>query len=82
MKERIDNIPMPFIEGVDMREELKHGNRKILSRKLKRVNIYYIGKKTTIDYHAEQAWIFYFCNVSLLRLCYKMPTMRFASRLS
>lgn len=34
MRDRIDNIPMPYIEGVDMREELKSGNRKILSRKL------------------------------------------------
>ena len=60
MKERIDNIPMPFIEGVDMREELKHGNRKILSRKLKELISTTLAKKTTIDYHAEQAWIFYF----------------------
>lgn len=35
MKERIDHIPLPVIEGVDMREELRRGNRKILSRRLK-----------------------------------------------
>lgn len=34
MKERIDNIPLPYIEGVDMREELRMGNRKIISAKL------------------------------------------------
>lgn len=34
MKKRIDNIPLPFIEAVDMREELRMGNRKILSQKL------------------------------------------------
>lgn len=45
MKERIDNIPMPFIEGVDMREELKHGNRKILSRKLKELISTTLAKK-------------------------------------
>ncbi len=35
MRERIDHIPMPHIEGVDMREELRFGNRKIISNKLR-----------------------------------------------
>ena len=35
MKQRIDNIPMPHIEAVDMREELRMGNRKIISQKLR-----------------------------------------------
>lgn len=34
MKKRIDNIPLPKIEAVDMREELRMGNRKIISQKL------------------------------------------------
>ena len=45
MRERIDNIPMPYIEGVDMREELKSGNRKILSRKLQELIEATLAKK-------------------------------------
>lgn len=35
MPSRIDNLPLPQIEAVDMREELRLGNRKILSWKLR-----------------------------------------------
>lgn len=35
MPTRIDNLPLPHIEAVDMREELRMGNRKILSLKLR-----------------------------------------------
>ena len=45
MRDRIDNIPMPYIEGVDMREELKSGNRKILSRKLQELIEATLAKK-------------------------------------
>ena len=45
MRERIDHIPMPYIEYVDMREELKTGNRKILSRKLQELIEITLAKK-------------------------------------
>ena len=45
MRERIDRIPMPYIEYVDMREELKTGNRKILSRKLQELIEITLAKK-------------------------------------
>ena len=35
MPQRIGNIPMPLIECVDMREELRHGNRHIISNALR-----------------------------------------------
>ena len=35
IKNRVKNLPMPFMETVDMREELKSGNMSLLSRKLK-----------------------------------------------
>ena len=45
MKERIDNIPLPQIEGVDMREELRRGNRKIISYKLQELISKTLAKK-------------------------------------
>lgn len=48
MKERIDKIPLPYIEGVDMREELHHGNRKILSHKLQELIENTLAKKQQI----------------------------------
>ena len=35
IKNRVKNLPMPSMETVDMREELKSGNMSLLSRKLK-----------------------------------------------
>lgn len=48
MKKRIDNIPLPFIEAVDMREELRMGNRKILSQKLQDLIRETLAKKEQI----------------------------------
>ena len=34
LKERYNKVPLPFVETVDMREELKEGNKSIISRAL------------------------------------------------
>ncbi len=48
MPNRIDNLPLPYIEGVDMREELRMGNRKIISLKLKELIADTLAKKEQI----------------------------------
>ena len=35
MPKRVGNMPLPQVECVDMREELNHGNRSVLSRQMK-----------------------------------------------
>jgi len=45
LKNRINNIPMPEINIIDMREELKSGNTDILSRQLKDAIEYNIRNK-------------------------------------
>ncbi len=45
MMRRVDDIPLPQIEGVDMREELRRGNRKIISYKLKELIETTLAKK-------------------------------------
>lgn len=45
MMKRIGDMPLPHIESVDMREELRRGNRKIISYKLKELIEATLAKK-------------------------------------
>ncbi len=47
MKERVSARPLPTVYTVDLREELRNGNRSILSDKLRETDDRPVGEKRT-----------------------------------
>ena len=62
LKERIGDAKLPTVHCVDMRQELKDGNRSMFSDRLK-------------AFH-KQTGIFRLCFVPCLRTCYKVSALR------
>ena len=82
MTKRYNEVSLPLIEAVDMRSELKNGNRRMLSGRLTeeiRKNIEN-GEQTVLFF--KQTGIFHVCFVPRLRLCRTVPLLLDSSCLS
>ena len=75
MHQRVENRPLPQVYVADMREELRLGNRSMLSDKLRELMQDRLAKKRQIMLFLNPPWCGRICVLSFLRACVEMPTL-------
>jgi len=69
LPERIENRPLPQVNIVDMRDELRRGNRTILSQQLREAIGIRLRRREQIIILLNRRWLCYLCSLSGVWSC-------------